>query len=73
MNQASLNFSTLILSNSKFNVGDLVRKKSGSKWEGKVCGFYSTDLTLIGYCIESNHHSGSVQIYPESALELVER
>ena len=54
-----------------FNMGDLVRKKSGSEWEGKIVGFYSTELTPEGYCVESATHSGSVQIYPASALELV--
>lgn len=55
--------------NQKFKLGDSVRKKSGSEWEGKVVGFYSTDLTPEGYCVESRAHSGSVQIYPVSALE----
>lgn len=54
----------------KFKLGDLVRKTRGSQWHGRVVGFYSTDLTPIGYAVESSTERGSVQIYPESALEL---
>lgn len=31
----------------------------------------STALTPVGFCVESASHSGSVQIYPQSALELI--
>lgn len=31
--------------NTTFRLGDLVRKKSGSAWEGYVVGHYSTLLT----------------------------
>lgn len=55
-----------------FKVGDRVRKRSGSQWEGKVVGYYSTKLTPVGYCVESKHHAGSVQIYPEGALEIAD-
>ena len=54
----------------KFKLGDRVRKTKGSSWNGVVVGFYSTELTPIGYCVESEREKGSVQIYPESALEL---
>jgi dihydrofolate reductase (trimethoprim resistance protein) len=54
-----------------FKLGVTVRKKSGSQWEGKVVGTYSTDLTPEGYAVESSTHAGSVQIYPVGALELV--
>lgn len=54
---------------TKFRVGDLVFKKKGACWMGRVVGFYSTKLTPEGYCIESIHHAGSVQIYPATALE----
>lgn len=54
-----------------FNYGDTVRKKSGSEWQGKIVGFYSTNLTREGYAVESDTHKGSVQIYPVSALELL--
>lgn len=54
-----------------FALGDLVRKKSGSAWQGRVVGTYSTSLTQEGYAIESSAHPGSVQIYPVSALEKV--
>ena len=55
----------------KYKLGHYLRKKSGSQWEGKVVGFYSTDLTPEGYAIESSAHAGSVQIYPVNALEPV--
>lgn len=57
----------------KFKRGDLVRKLKGSEWVGIVVGEYSTELTPEGYCIESLAHKGSVQIYPASALELVQK
>ena len=53
----------------KFSLGVLVRKKSGSEWEGRIVGFYSTELTREGYAVESSTHKGSVQIYPAKALE----
>ena len=55
-----------------FVIGTILRKKSGSSWQGKVVGYYSTELTEVGYCIESEREPGSVQIYPASALEPVE-
>jgi len=51
-----------------FALGDRVRKTKGSSWHGRVVGFYSTELTPVGYCVESDREPGSVQIYPESAL-----
>lgn len=54
-----------------FRIGDRVRKRKGSSWQGRVCGTYSTSLTPVGYCVESERELGSVQIYPEAALELV--
>lgn len=59
----------MILTSFKWDYGQKLRKKSGSEWYGKVVGFYSTALTPVGYCIESAAHPGSVQIYPEHALE----
>ena len=56
---------------AKFKIDDRVRKIKGSEWQGKVVGTYSTGLTPEGYCVESEVHKGSVQIYPASALELV--
>lgn len=56
----------------QFHMGDRVRKIKGSSWTGRVVGFYSTELTPIGYCVESERETGSVQIYPEAALELIE-
>lgn len=52
-------------------LGTRMRKKSGSSWQGKVVGYYSTELTPEGYCIESEREPGSVQIYPAAALEVV--
>ncbi len=54
-----------------FEMGLVVRKKSGSEWEGFIVGFYSTSLTPEGYAVESSSHAGSVQIYPAKALEAV--
>ena len=55
--------------NPTFALGDHVKKKSGSEWEGVVVGWYSTTLTPEGYAVESSSHKGSVQIYPVGALE----
>lgn len=57
---------------TEFDLGERVRKKRGSSWQGRVVGFYSTSLTPIGYAVESEREPGSVHIYPESALERVE-
>lgn len=54
-----------------FHKGDRVRKRKGASWQGKVCGYYVTTLTPKGYCVESEREPGSVQIYPEAALERV--
>ena len=54
-----------------WRMGTRLRKKSGLSWQGKVVGYYSTDLTDVGYCIESEREPGSVQIYPGQALEPV--
>ena len=56
----------------KFAMGDLVKKSTGSEWEGRICGTYSTALTPEGYAVESSAHHNSVQIYPAKALEAVE-
>lgn len=55
----------------KFPLGSRVEKIKGSSWRGRVVGFYSTELTPDGYCVESERERGSVQIYPESALRAV--
>lgn len=54
-----------------WRIGTRVRKIKGSSWQGRVVGYYSTSLTDVGYCIESEREPGSVQIYPHSALECV--
>jgi dihydrofolate reductase (trimethoprim resistance protein) len=56
---------------AKFGPGDRVRKKSGAAWQGRIVGWYSTQLTPEGYAVESEAHPGSVQIYPVAALERV--
>ena len=53
----------------RFSLGKRVRKVKGSSWHGRVVGVYSTELTPVGYAVESEREPGSVQIYPESALE----
>lgn len=54
---------------AKWAWGATVKKRRGSAWRGTVCGFYSTDRTPIGYAVESAFEPGSVQIYPQDALE----
>lgn len=61
----------MAMDNPTFSRGDLVRKRSGSTWQGRIVGEYSTALTPEGYAVESECHAGSVQIYPVAALELV--
>lgn len=56
---------------TKFPMGSRVRKIKGSRWQGRVVGTYSTELTPEGYAVESETEHGSVQIYPAHALELV--
>ena len=54
----------------KFKRGDRVRKKGvKGQWHGVICGEYSASATKQGYAVESEREQGSVQIYPESALE----
>ena len=54
-----------------WQIGTEVTKITGSNWTGKIVGYYSTELTPKGYCVESNTEKGSVQIYPEKALRIV--
>ena len=56
----------------KFRIGDRVRKIKGSEWQGPVVDFYQTKLTLYGYAVESEREKGSVQVWPQAALELIE-
>lgn len=53
---------------SLYKLGDTVQKRSGSKWHGTIVGYYTTELTPIGYAVESYYEKGSVQIYPQVAL-----
>lgn len=54
-----------------FRLGQRVRKTKGSRWQGRVVGWYSTALTPEGYAVESDTELGSVQIYPATALEAI--
>lgn len=56
---------------SALAIGDRVEKIKGSCWTGRVVGFYRTELTPYGVCVESEREPGSVQIYPEAALRLM--
>lgn len=65
-----------VLQRAKFAFGARVRKKKrkpeSSSWHGHVCGFYINPQTNeIGCNVESERETGSVQIYPESMLELI--
>ena len=53
-------------------LGTRVRKRRGSSWQGRVVGYYSTHLTPRGYAVESERETGSVQIYPKAALEVID-
>jgi hypothetical protein len=57
--------------NWKYQLGDQVRKIKGSEWHGNIVGFYSSSITERGYAVESKYERGSVQIYPEAALETI--
>lgn len=61
------------LHSKKFQIGDHVRKISGAAWSGTVVGTYTSSLTAEGYAVESFAETGSVQIYPAAALELISR
>jgi dihydrofolate reductase (trimethoprim resistance protein) len=60
-----------------FGVGDRVRKKSGAAWQGRIVGWYSTQLTPEGYAVESEAHPGSCRFtqsrrlsaWPNSSIE----
>jgi hypothetical protein len=54
---------------ARWRIGTYVEKKFGSSWRGRVCGYYSTSNTPIGYAVESIYDPGAVQIWPEAALE----
>ena len=57
-------------SDARWPLGMMVHKTKGASWRGRIVGYYSTDLTPEGYCVESAHEPGSVQIYPRAALAL---
>lgn len=59
--------------NWNYQLGDYVKKAKGAEWAGVIVGFYSTALTPRGYAIESDFYRGTVQIYPEAALEPINK
>lgn len=59
----------MVFADALFDLGQPVKKRSGGQWRGHVVGFYKTKLTERGYCVESHYEKGSVQLYPEKALE----
>ena len=73
MDKNANEFLRYAMTHGRFTLGSLVTKIQGSKWSGRVCGFYSTKQTPLGLCVESDHHENAVQIYPETALALLKR
>jgi dihydrofolate reductase (trimethoprim resistance protein) len=64
----NLTLTALSASGTGWPIGMRVTKTKGSKWTGKIVGYYSTELTPEGYAVESETEIGSVQIYPRAAL-----
>lgn len=58
---------------AKYPLGALVQKKGRASWRGRIVGWYRTEITALGYAVESIYEPGSVQIYPETALVDMER
>lgn len=52
-----------------FAFGASAKKKGKADWRGRICGWYRTDMTPLGYVIESAYHFGSVQLYPATGIE----
>lgn len=63
------NYAAYMHSSAIFQLGNKVKKRGKASWRGNVVGIYSTTMTPIGYAVESAFEPGSVQIYPESAIE----
>ena len=61
-----------LFADHQWPLGTRVTKVKGSAWTGKVVGFYSTDLNRVGYAVESETETGSVQIYPVVALKRID-
>jgi hypothetical protein len=60
-----------ILKNGQFKIGQRVKKRgTKGQWHGFIVGVYSATCTEEGYAVESLLETGSVQIYPASALEV---
>jgi len=55
----------------KWALGVKVKKKSGSEWEGIICGYYQHKNNSWGIAVASSYHAGSVQIYPTSAMVII--
>jgi hypothetical protein len=61
-----------IIKSGVFHIGDRVRKKlseNAGEWQGHIVGAYMTN-NGIGYAVRSEREKKSIQIYPESALEI---
>ena len=58
------------MTNPRFNIGDPVRKITGSSWYGRIVGTYISTLMPEGYCVESARYPGLIQVYPVGALAL---
>lgn len=56
----------------RFELGQRVRKISGSSWQGHVVGAYATELTPHGIVVKSEREHNAVQAYPQQAFEAVE-
>lgn len=52
-----------------FASGDMVQKKGIAQWRGKIVGWYRPANGKLGFSVESMFEHGSVQIYPQTALE----
>lgn len=56
-------------SDAQFTLGQYVQKKGRASWRGRIVGWYRTEITPLGFAVESIYEPGSVQIYPQTALE----
>ncbi len=52
----------------KFNIGDIVRKKSGYDWPGIVVGVNTTSYFVTTYGVENRFFPGTVHIFPAKNL-----
>lgn len=59
------------VSHDKFKFWDRVYKTNGSLWRGRIVGWYITQITPEGYCVESEKEPGSVHTYPADELAMM--